>query len=67
MELTRENAKEAKAEAEALFKGIPKTKQLGYIGALNTVLVFIEAAERTLPKEEPKADGLPPLFPDLRR
>lgn len=48
---------EAKASLEALsemFKALPKSKQLDYIGHLNDISLFLEAAHRVAPDERTK-------------
>ena len=45
---------EATATLEAvdeLFKGLPKTKQAEYLGHLNDICLFLEAAKRAAPEK----------------
>lgn len=36
---------------QEMFKGIPKTKRIGFIGHLNDILLFLEAARRNAPEK----------------
>ena len=51
---------EAKATAEAveeLFDALPKSRRMDYIGHLNDIYLFIDAAKRNAPDEEAEAVG----------
>ncbi len=49
---TKEDADNAKEAVEEMFKALPKSKQGQYIGHLNEVFLFIEAAKTRAPTEE---------------
>lgn len=53
-ELTREEAKETLKALNEMFEAIPKSKRFDYIGHLNDVSLFLEAAARELPEEKKK-------------
>ena len=49
-EFTKQAADAVKEAAEQMFKALPKTKQWDYIGHLNDLFLFIEAAKRAAPE-----------------
>lgn len=49
-EFTREECKATKDAVEDMFKGIPKSKQTNYLGHLNDIFLFLEAALREAPE-----------------
>ena len=51
-QFTKEEAVETKKAVDELFAALPKTKQGGYIGHLNDILLFLNAAEEAAPKEK---------------
>ena len=51
-QFTKEEAKEVKEAVDEIFKALSKPKQREYLGHLNEVFLFIEAAERAAPTEE---------------
>lgn len=48
---TKQAAMDARHAAEILFAAHPQSKQLSFIGYLNTICLFLEAAERNMPNE----------------
>ena len=48
-EFTKQEARQTIETTEDMFKGLPKSKQLGYLGHLNDILLFLGAAERNAP------------------
>lgn len=48
---TKQEAQEVKKAVDAIFTALPKSKQMNYLGELNDVLLFIEAAARAAPNE----------------
>ena len=50
-EFTKEEAKATQEAVDELFEGLPKTRQARYIGHLNDISLFLEAAEREAPEE----------------
>lgn len=55
-EFTKEEADRTKEAVEDMFKGIPKTRQMNYIGHLNDILLFVEAAKKNAPNEVKKEE-----------
>jgi hypothetical protein len=53
-EFTKEEAAATKRAVDDIFKAIPKTKQFSYLGHLNDIFLFLEAAGRAAPKEKKK-------------
>ena len=49
---TKEEATFVLDAVENLFKALPKTKQMDFLGHLNDICLFIEAAKRVAPEEE---------------
>ena len=45
---TKEEAEKALECADVLFKAIPKSKRMGYLGELNDLCLFLEDAKRHL-------------------
>jgi hypothetical protein len=50
-EFTKSEAAATKQAVEEIFEALPKTKRAGYIGHLNDVFLFLEAAERAAPEQ----------------
>lgn len=50
-DFTPERAKEIRDTVDDMFKGIPKSRRMEYIGHLNDIMLFIGAAERTMKPE----------------
>lgn len=50
-QFTKEEARATREAVEEMFKAIPKSKSLGYIGHYNDVLLFLGAAEVAAPGE----------------
>lgn len=50
-EFSKAEAKSAREAVDEIFKALPKTRQRDYIGHLNDVMLFLEAAERAAPGE----------------
>lgn len=61
-EFTREEASDARSAANEIFLAIPKARRNEQLGALNSVLVFISAAEREM-REQRKAGEPKPAGP----
>lgn len=53
-EFTEEEAQRIREVVEEMFKGIPKTRQIGYVGHLNDVLLFVSAAEKQMDEVKAK-------------
>lgn len=53
-QLTKEEAQATIEAADEMFKGLPKTKRLDYIGHLNDIMLFLEAAKKVAPPEPAK-------------
>jgi len=49
-EFTKEEARKTKKAVEELFKVIPKWTQGEYLGHLNDIKLFLEAAAKNAPK-----------------
>lgn len=49
---TKEEAQATREAVEELFRAIPKSKRMGYIGHLNDILLFLQAAARHAPDEK---------------
>jgi hypothetical protein len=52
-QFTKQEAERTKETVEELSKAIPKNKLLGYIGHLNDIYLFLDAAKRAAPEETP--------------
>lgn len=50
-EFTREECRLTKEAVNEIFDAIPKSKQMDYLGHLNDVFLFLEAAEKKAPEE----------------
>lgn len=50
-EFTKEEADETIKALDQLFKGLTKRKQMDFLGHLNDISLFIEAAKRNAPEE----------------
>lgn len=48
-EFTKEEARETIKAVDEMFKAIPKSKAMQYIGHLNDILLFLNAAEKAAP------------------
>ncbi|MBE3045958.1 hypothetical protein IMZ48_26150 [Candidatus Bathyarchaeota archaeon] len=48
---TKEEATTTLETVDEMFEAIPKSKRLEYIGHLNDICLFIEAARRMAPEE----------------
>lgn len=55
-EFTKQEANETKKSVNELYKAIPKSRRLNYIGHLNDIFLFLEAAGRAAP-DEPSEDS----------
>lgn len=51
-QFTKEEAAATKEAVDELFKAIPKSRQMGFIGHLNDIFLFIEAAAKKAPPEK---------------
>jgi hypothetical protein len=50
-QFTKEEAEQTKKAVEEMFNAIPKSRRMGYIGHLNDIFLFIEAAQKSAPSE----------------
>jgi len=50
-QFTKEEAEQTKKAVEEMFNAIPKSRRMGYIGHLNDIFLFIEAAHKVAPAE----------------
>jgi hypothetical protein len=53
-QFTKEEAQETMKSVEEMFEAITKSKRFGYLGHLNDIMLFLEAAKRTAPEETKK-------------
>lgn len=51
-QFTKQEAQHAIETVDQMFRAIPKRKALEYIGHLNDVLLFLQAAKRAAPEEK---------------
>lgn len=51
-EFTKEEATETLRAVDELFKALPKSKQAEFIGHLNDICLFLEAAKRVAKPEK---------------
>jgi hypothetical protein len=51
-EFTKEEAQSVKEAVDEMFKALPKSKQMNFLGHLNDIFLFLGAAEREAPTEE---------------
>jgi hypothetical protein len=51
-EFTKQEAENIKLAVDEMFKALSKSKQREFLGHLNEVFLFIEAAARNAPTEE---------------
>ncbi len=56
-EFTKEEAEQTRKAVDELFEAIPKSKRQDFIGHLNDVFLFLEAAKRAAPNEVAKKKG----------
>ena len=57
-QFTKEEATEVLEIVDELFNAVPKSRQGGYLGHLNDICLFLEAARRVAPAESAsKPDG----------
>lgn len=52
MDFTKEAAENAEQAVDQMFKALPKKKQGEFLGHLNEVCLFIEAAKKEAPAED---------------
>ena len=50
-QFTKEEAEQTKKAVEEMFNAIPKSRRMEYIGHLNDIFLFIEAAQKAAPSE----------------
>jgi len=50
-QFTKEEAEQTKKAVEEMFNAIPKSRRMEYIGHLNDIFLFIEAAQKVAPSE----------------
>ena len=53
-DFTKEEARELKKTVDEMFEALPKSKKFDYIGHLNDILLFLDAAEKVAPNEVDK-------------
>jgi hypothetical protein len=58
-EFTKEEADATDEAVNEMFKALPKTKQMDFIGHLNDILLFVGAAKRAAPSEKSATEGGP--------
>jgi hypothetical protein len=51
-DFTKEEADQTIKAIDELFEAIPKSKRMGFLGHLNDVSLFVEAAKRAAPAEK---------------
>jgi hypothetical protein len=51
-EFTQEEAQATIEAVDEIYRGLSKRKQVEYLGHLNDVFLFLEAARRAAPKEK---------------
>ena len=56
-QFTKQEAVETKKSVEELFDAIPKSKRMGFLGQLNDIILFINAAGRIAPDESEVKDA----------
>lgn len=49
-QFTKEEARETRKSVEEMFDAIPKRKRFDFIGHLNDVMLFLDAAEKAAPE-----------------
>lgn len=49
-EFTKEEAQRIREASEDMFNGLPKSRRMDYLGHLNDILLFIDAAQKTMKK-----------------
>jgi hypothetical protein len=52
-EFTKQEAAATQDAVEEIFHALPKTKQVGFVGHLNDISLFIQAAAKAAPDEQP--------------
>lgn len=52
-QFTKQEADFVHTAANEMFLGLPKSKRMEFLGHLNDIFLFIEAAKRAAPNEEP--------------
>jgi hypothetical protein len=50
-QFTKEDATRTAESIELLFQAIPKSKRMNFIGELNDIFLFIDAAKNAAPNE----------------
>jgi Asp-tRNA(Asn)/Glu-tRNA(Gln) amidotransferase C subunit len=50
-QFTKEEAEQTKKAVEEMFNAIPKSRRMEYVGHLNDIFLFIEAAQKVAPSE----------------
>lgn len=51
-QFTKEEARSVREAVDEMFRAIPTSKQVNFLGHLNDIMLFIDVAERTAPTEE---------------
>jgi len=51
-QFTKEEAANVTEAVDEMFKGLPKSRQMNYLGHLNTILLFLSAAKKAAPPEK---------------
>ena len=52
-EFTKEEAKATREAVKEMFDALPKSRRMEYIGHLNDIYLFIDAAGNAAPEEKP--------------
>ena len=55
-EFTKEEAVQVSKIVEKMFAGMPFTRRVQYIGHLNDILLFVQAAKDAAPHEKDRPD-----------
>jgi hypothetical protein len=56
-QFTKQEADQTKSAIEELFDALPKSKRMGFIGHLNDILLFLNAAKSKAPDESEVKDA----------
>ncbi len=54
-DFTKEEARQTKQAVDEIFTALPKSRKLDFVGHLNDVFLFLEAAERNAPEVAAKS------------
>jgi hypothetical protein len=56
-QFTKQEADQTKQSVEELFDALPKSKRIGFLGHLNDILLFLDAAKSKAPNESEVKDA----------